>query len=1155
MASVTAADSTITIGGTATAPTVAVGTVPYVDISGAPTSLPPSGTAGGDLNGSYPNPTLKSTTNVNSIISANSTVAGALQTSGGTMSGNITMGSHKVTGLALGSASTDAVAYSQLVFVNPIDFGADPTGATDSTTAIQNALYSGKAIRFTPGTYVVSDPLYIPAGAYIEGTGSVSHTVYNVQPQPATIASIVYAAFSGGTLGAPGPGPLFVLQPGVNDVVIKNLHLNGKYTDSADNYAFYLPDIPGSSILFSYDTSQPWQAYNGQTWTNTSIASTTGQKGLFTAAVSAGATSITLSTPPTDTTYLQPGMPLVVVNTGGGIYETVHVSSYSAGVITLATPTVNSYASGGYVQPNWKSGADSALYMDNVSMYNFTGDATVYLGKDRIANKLRHVQIYAAGAGKSTNSNACGLIYCSTDSEITTSLIGAAQKHNVVLNSSLASMSGMDIWGAGTYGVYVLGGNRVSINNRCEFDTMGKEAIYIEASGTAQINNSAAGSTAYIKSSTGSTGASDVQVGPAATFSANCLSGSGTNTYTANIGITAGWSGKLSVLGTSAIYNQNLNGGVMYDVVITGSINSSFGLTYSRVKSPTTGSAAAPTLTSAASSGTSSLVLSSVTGLTVGQPLTIGSENAWIGSLNTGTKTITLVTAIGGSTPYTLTNTYAIGTTVNIASNLPYYGGPIYIGYSPSNVTNTGTGSSTKAQSSVDIVLVSDQSTMLWLRQFASPSGTANPMMYLQSGIQTATDTLMVNLKDSQSSNSFNTALYTQSLRFGYNNTNDTILSRSAAGSVTLSSNSGTSSGNLITGTLSAQYTGTAGRLIGSSAGSAPSGGTYARGDFSVDTTNNSLWIYNGTSWSQVSDPTKLPLSGGTMTAAIAMGSNKITGLANGTASTDAAAFGQIPVNFVNYTSFTSSTTWTVPTGVTKIRARVRAAGGGGGGGGSPANGSTAQVGGGGGGSGEVREEYLSVTPGNTLTVTVGTGGNGGNASAAGGAGGNGQGGNTSQLLLSGTTLLRAFGGAGGAGAAVGATAANGGIYGQSGASSGGNSSSSTIVPGSGGVSAANSGAAFQGGFGGGGGGGVSAGASTGALGGNAATDASNALAQRPAAQAGANTGSTSGATGTTATTPGCGGGGGGAGSWNAGTQGTGGAGGAGASGLIEIWY
>lgn len=39
-----------------------------------------------------------------------------------------------------------------------------------------------------------------------------------------------------------------------------------------------------------------------------------------------------------------------------------------------------------------------------------------------------------------------------------------------------------------------------------------------------------------------------------------------------------------------------------------------------------------------------------------------------------------------------------------------------------------------------------------------------------------------------------------------------------------------------------------------------------------------------------------LALSGGTMTGAIAMGSSKITGLTNGSAAQDAAAFGQVPV-------------------------------------------------------------------------------------------------------------------------------------------------------------------------------------------------------------------------------------------------------------------
>lgn len=47
--------------------------------------------------------------------------------------------------------------------------------------------------------------------------------------------------------------------------------------------------------------------------------------------------------------------------------------------------------------------------------------------------------------------------------------------------------------------------------------------------------------------------------------------------------------------------------------------------------------------------------------------------------------------------------------------------------------------------------------------------------------------------------------------------------------------------------------------------------------------------------WSTLNDTTKLPLSGGSLSGSLAMSGNKITGLANGTTSTDAAAFGQIP--------------------------------------------------------------------------------------------------------------------------------------------------------------------------------------------------------------------------------------------------------------------
>lgn len=51
-----------------------------------------------------------------------------------------------------------------------------------------------------------------------------------------------------------------------------------------------------------------------------------------------------------------------------------------------------------------------------------------------------------------------------------------------------------------------------------------------------------------------------------------------------------------------------------------------------------------------------------------------------------------------------------------------------------------------------------------------------------------------------------------------------------------------------------------------------------------------------------------LALSGGTMTGAIAMGSNKVTGLANGTVSTDAATYGQVTaISGVTSTQYTTT--------------------------------------------------------------------------------------------------------------------------------------------------------------------------------------------------------------------------------------------------------
>lgn len=108
---------------------------------------------------------------------------------------------------------------------------------------------------------------------------------------------------------------------------------------------------------------------------------------------------------------------------------------------------------------------------------------------------------------------------------------------------------------------------------------------------------------------------------------------------------------------------------------------------------------------------------------------------------------------------------------------------------------------------------------------------------------------------------------------------------------------------------------------------------------------------------------------------------------------------------------FTSSGTFTVPTGITAVKVTVI---GGGGGGGGYSSGTTIVATAGGGGGGVAVKFITGLTPGGTVSVTVGTGG-------AGGTSGTGTAGGTSSFGASAS----ATGGAGGAGNNTGAPTAN----------------------------------------------------------------------------------------------------------------------------------
>lgn len=191
-------------------------------------------------------------------------------------------------------------------------------------------------------------------------------------------------------------------------------------------------------------------------------------------------------------------------------------------------------------------------------------------------------------------------------------------------------------------------------------------------------------------------------------------------------------------------------------------------------------------------------------------------------------------------------------------------------------------------------------------------------------------------------------------------------------------------------------------------------------------------------------------------------------------------------LNAQTTSTFTTSGTWVCPQGVTSIQVEAYGGGGGGGYGG----GSNKFGGGGGGGGAYTKNTAVTVIPGTSYTITVGTGGSGGTTST--GATANGSNGTASTATFGVTTVTAnpGFGGrgynntpTGGAGGAGGTASGGTGAAGTATYSGGGGGAGGTT--GNGGTATTTAGGASGGGNAGAGGAGNAANSGNGLVGGN----------------------------------------------------------------------
>ena len=136
--------------------------------------------------------------------------------------------------------------------------------------------------------------------------------------------------------------------------------------------------------------------------------------------------------------------------------ETVVVSSAAGTTLTLSAPLVNAHNGssfgGSTVEPNLSSN----IHISDVGFYRFAGDYTVYVGTRRQGNKFNRLAIYGAGYGTSDlvlrSNRSIGLGVFGDYFELSESTSSHNQSHNCYINANVVGLSQCNFHEAGMSG-------------------------------------------------------------------------------------------------------------------------------------------------------------------------------------------------------------------------------------------------------------------------------------------------------------------------------------------------------------------------------------------------------------------------------------------------------------------------------------------------------------------------------------------------------------------------------------------------------------------------------------------------------------------------------------------------------------------------------